>query len=84
MIKESFETDALVDEQALQRTMDSEQMMRIRTQQLDEKRRFLEYQAKLIFELMTERAEEKKKKKEVYQKRIIEQDEKVSFIHRSY
>lgn len=78
VIKENFDTDALVDEDALQRTMECESMMKIRTQQLDEKRRFLEYQAKLISELLAERAEEKRKKKEIYQARVTEQEEKAS------
>lgn len=81
VIKDNFDTDALVDEEALRRTMDCESMMRIRTQQLDEKRRFLEYQAKLVSELMAERAEEKRKKKEIYQARIVEQEEKASDHH---
>lgn len=77
MIKENFENDVLVDEQALQRTMQCEQMMRIRTQQLDEKRRFLEYQTKLISELFAERDEQKRKKREVHRKQVTEQEEKV-------
>lgn len=79
-IKENFESEALVDEQALQRTMNSDQMMRIRTQQLDEKRRFLEYQNKLISELLAERTEEKKRKRETHRKKIEEQEEKVSLV----
>lgn len=78
VIKGNFDTDVLVDEEALQRTMDCESVMRVRTQQLDEKRRFLEYQTKLVSELMADMAEERRKKKEFYHARIAEQEEKVS------
>lgn len=78
VIKESFDTDVLVDEQALHRTMRCEQMMRVRTQQLDEKRRFLEYQTKLISDLLSKREEEKTRKREIHHKQITEQEEKVN------
>lgn len=77
VIKENLDNDVLIDEQALQRTMQCEEMMRLRTQQLDEKRRFLEYQTKLISELFAERDEQKRKKREVHRKEITEQEEQV-------
>lgn len=76
-MKETFEPDNLVDEGAPRRTMECEQMMRLRTQQLDEKRRFLEYQNKLISELLAKRDEAKAKKREAYKRRIAELEEKV-------
>lgn len=77
VMKETFEPDNLVDEGAPRRTMECEQMMRLRTQQLDEKRRFLEYQNKLISELLAKRDEAKAKKREAYKRRIAELEEKV-------
>lgn len=62
--------------------MRSESMMWMRTQQLDEKRRFLEYQTKLISDLLAKREEEKRKKREIHQQQITEQEEKVNFTVR--
>lgn len=75
--KPVFEAQPLIDEEALARTMDSKEMMRVRTQQLEEKRRFLEYQTTLISQLMVHRDKMKEEKRAWYRNRIAEQEEKV-------
>lgn len=69
-----------VDQKALQRSMECEKLMHLQTQQLDEKRRFLEYQTKLISQLLATREEAKSKKKDDYKQKIEEQEEKVSTL----
>lgn len=74
---QSFEPERLIDEQALQRSLECDQIIRIRTQQLEEKRRFLEYQTRMIKQLLDERDKMKAEEREKHQKRIAEQEEKV-------
>lgn len=75
--KPTFEAQPLIDEEALARTMDSKEMMRVRAQQLEEKRRFLEYQTTLISQLMEHRNKMREEKEKWYRKLISEQEEKV-------
>ena len=51
--------------------------MRVRTQQLEEKRRFLEYQTNLVLQLLARRDKLKEEKRQWYNTRISEQEEKV-------
>lgn len=75
--KSTYEQQPLIDEEALVRTMECKEMMRIRAQQLEEKRRFLEYQTNLISQLMTQRDQMREEKQKWYRKLIVEQEEKV-------
>lgn len=75
-IKENFESESLMDNEAIHRSLQSDELLRLRTQQLEEKRRFLEYQTRLIRQLLDERDKQKASKVEEYSKRIDEQEEK--------
>lgn len=72
-----FEPQPRIDEEALQRSMESEELQQIRSVQIEEKRRFLEYQTRLIRELLGERDKLKLEKKQRHQKIVAEQEEKV-------
>lgn len=71
----SRETIEPVNEVQLEKSLECEQLLSIRTQQLEEKRRFLEYQTRLVRELLEERDKVKAEKRAGYQKRSSEQEE---------
>lgn len=75
--KEPFGTEASINEQALQRSMECQQLLSMRTRQVDEKRRFLEYQTRLIKQHLDERDMRKAEKKEKYARQITELEAKV-------
>lgn len=68
-----------IDEEALQRSLNSDELSRIRTTQIEEKRRFLEYQTRLIKELLEDRDKVKAEKRQRHVKIVAEQEEKVCF-----
>ncbi|KAK5938608.1 hypothetical protein PMZ80_008798 [Knufia obscura] len=74
--KDIFETEALVDEQARQRSMECQQLLDIRARQLDEKRRFLEYQTRLVKQLLDERDGQKAGKREKHAQQIADLEAK--------
>lgn len=76
--KASLDHLALVSEEALQRSLECEQIILIRTQQLEEKRRFLEYQTKLVKSLLEEREKRKDELRQKHEQRRREQEEKAS------
>lgn len=76
--KQIYDSIPLVDEQALQRSLDCEEIVFTRTQQLEEKRRFLEYQTNLIKDLLAERDRRKAEAHKEHQRRLVEQEERVS------
>lgn len=76
--KASLDQLALVSEEALQRSLECKQIIHIRTQQLEEKRRFLEYQTRLIKNLVEEREKRKSELRHEHEERLREQEEKVS------
>ena len=76
-MKEPFETEPLIDEQALQRSMECQQIINMRTRQLEEKRRFLEYQTRLVKQLLEERDRQKARKREQNERPIAELKSKV-------
>lgn len=71
-----FRPEPLVDNESLQRSLQCEQLLRLRTQQLEEKRRFLEYQTGLIRKLFDERDRQRTMKMEAHSKRVMEQEER--------
>jgi len=75
--QETFATGMVMDPQALYRSMECQQLLSIRTRQLEEKRRFLEYQTRLIKQLLVERDMQKSAKREAYIKQIAELQTKV-------
>ncbi|KAK5070976.1 hypothetical protein LTS08_000628 [Lithohypha guttulata] len=75
--KQIYDSIPLVDEQALQRSLDCEEIALIRTQQLEEKRRFLEYQTNLIKDLLAERDRRKAEAQREHQRRLAEQEERI-------
>ncbi|KAK5309022.1 hypothetical protein LTR70_010667 [Exophiala xenobiotica] len=74
--KGSFDAGMVMDRQALHRSMECQQLLSIRTRQLEEKRRFLEYQTILIKQLLVERDMQKSAKREKYIKQIAELETK--------
>lgn len=74
----TFRSEPLVDQEALQRTMESKDLLRLRQQQVEEKRRFLEYQAQLIRQVMERRDWLKIEKEDLHRRLIQEQEERVS------
>lgn len=74
----TFRSEPLIDQEALQRTMESKDLLRLRQQQVEEKRRFLEYQAQLIRQVMERRDWLKIEKEELHRRLIQEQEERVS------
>ena len=79
-----FAQEALVDEQALQRSLECEDIVRIRTQQLEEKRKFLEYQTRLIQQLLAERDAKKVEKRQKHEKGVAEREEKVCLMKQNH
>jgi len=73
----SYVAETFVDQEALSRSMECKEMLRVRTQQLEEKRRFLEYQTNLVLQLLARRDKLKEEKRQWYNTRISEQEEKV-------
>ena len=76
-MKEPFETEPLVDELALRRSMECPQILNVRTRQLEEKRKFLEYQTRLVKQLLEERDRQKAGKREQNGRQITELKSKV-------
>lgn len=75
--KPSLDQLALVNEEALQRSLECEQIVLMRTRQLEEKRRFLEYQTKLVQNILEEREKRKADLRRKHEDRLHEQEEKV-------
>lgn len=73
----SYAAETFVDQEALSRSMECKEMLKVRTQQLEEKRRFLEYQTILVSQLLARRDKLKEEKRQWYNTRISEQEEKV-------
>ena len=74
-----YEPVAAIDEEALQRSLECEQLARIRSTQTQEKSRFLEYQSQLIRDLREERGKIKAERRQQYEQKIAEHEEKVCY-----
>lgn len=73
----SYSVEPFIDQEALSRSMECKEMLRIRTQQLEEKRRFLDYQTNLVSQVLAKRDKLKEEKRKWYETRLAEQEEKV-------
>ncbi|KIW35107.1 hypothetical protein, variant [Cladophialophora immunda] len=77
MAKSSCESPQFVDIEALQRSMGCKELLNLRMAQLDEKGRFLEFQASLMAQLQSERDLLKSQKKTMQGTAIAEQRAKI-------
>ncbi|KIW88703.1 uncharacterized protein Z519_10749 [Cladophialophora bantiana CBS 173.52] len=75
--KSSCESQPFVEMEALQRSMGCKELLNLRMAQLDEKARFLEFQASLMLQLKSERDSLKAHKKTTHGKVIAEQRSKM-------
>jgi len=84
LAKPSSESPPFVDIEALQRSMGCKELLNLRMAQLDEKARFLEFQASLMAHLRSERDLLKAQKKTLHGTAIAEQRAKVCYKFRLY
>lgn len=76
--KSSYEHQRLVDPEAIKRSLECKEMLDLQMTQLDEKGRFLRYQASLISEIRAQCNEIKARKRTDWDRVIAEQFDKVS------
>lgn len=82
--REIPEAEVLASDTSLQRSLECEQLMSINLQQLEEKRRFLEYQTSLMKELLEEKHQCKESKRAAQNRLKADQEEVVSSAMLTY